>query len=145
MAALGLFFKLEDNCFTMLCWFLPYTIWISHIMYMSSPSWAFLPLPIPPLYVFTECQAGLPVLYSNFLPAIYLTHSSVYMSMLHSHFLVVVFRLFVVAHRLLSSCSSQTSCPKACGILVPRPGIQPEFPALKGGFLTTVPPGESPL
>ena len=43
----------------------------------------------------------------------------------------------VVAHRL--------SCPKACGILVPRPGIQPKFPALKGGFLTTGPPGKSPL
>ena len=28
-------------------------------------------------------------------------------------------------------------CPLACGILVPRPGIEPAFPSLQGGFLTT--------
>ena len=43
----------------------------------------------------------------------------------------------VVAHRL--------SCPGACGILVPRPGIEPASPALEGGFFTTGPPGKSPL
>ena len=32
----------------------------------------------------------------------------------------------------------------ACGILVPRPGIEPMSPALHGGFLTTGPPGRSP-
>ena len=42
----------------------------------------------------------------------------------------------VVAHGL--------SCPEACGILVPRPGIEPASPALEGGFLTTGPPGKSP-
>ena len=31
----------------------------------------------------------------------------------------------------------------ACGILVPRPGIEPASPALEGGFLTTGPPGKS--
>ena len=36
------------------------------------------------------------------------------------------------------------SCPTACGILVPRPGIEPASPALEGGFLTTGPPGKSP-
>ena len=36
------------------------------------------------------------------------------------------------------------SCPAACGILVPRPGIEPASPALEGGFLTTGPPGKSP-
>ena len=36
------------------------------------------------------------------------------------------------------------SCPEASGILVPRPGIKPESPALEGGFLTTEPPGEPP-
>ena len=41
----------------------------------------------------------------------------------------------VVAHGL--------SCPKACGILTPRPGIEPEFPAFEGEFLTTGPPGKS--
>ena len=35
------------------------------------------------------------------------------------------------------------SCPRACGVLVPQPGIEPTFPALEGGFLTTGPPGES--
>ena len=35
------------------------------------------------------------------------------------------------------------SCSEACGILVPRPGIEPASPALEGGFLNTVPPGKS--
>ena len=35
------------------------------------------------------------------------------------------------------------SCPAACGILVLRPGIEPESPALEGGFLTTAPPENS--
>ena len=36
------------------------------------------------------------------------------------------------------------SCPVACGILVPWPGMEPAFPALEGRFLTTGPPGKSP-
>ena len=32
----------------------------------------------------------------------------------------------------------------ARGILVPRLGIEPAFPALEGGFLTTGLPGKSP-
>ena len=36
------------------------------------------------------------------------------------------------------------SCPVACGILVPLPGIEPMSPALQGRFLTTGPPGKSP-
>ena len=35
------------------------------------------------------------------------------------------------------------SCPATAGIIVPRPGIEPESPALEGGFLTTGPPGKS--
>ena len=35
------------------------------------------------------------------------------------------------------------SCPMACGILVPRPRIEPAFTALEGGFFTTGPPGKS--
>ena len=31
----------------------------------------------------------------------------------------------------------------ACGILLPRLGIEPVSPALEGGFLTIGPPGES--
>ena len=43
----------------------------------------------------------------------------------------------VVAHGLSSS--------SACGILVPRPGIEPMSSALQGGFLTTGPPEKSPI
>ena len=35
------------------------------------------------------------------------------------------------------------SCPVACGILVPWPGIEPPAPALEGGFFTTGPPRKS--
>ena len=64
--------------------------------------------------------------------------------------------LFVAAHGLLSSCGMRApgrtgslvvarglSCPEACGILVPWPGIEPTSPALEGGFLTTGPSGKS--
>ena len=63
---------------------------------------------------------------------------------------------FVAVCGLLSSCGLQApervgsvvvvrglSCPMACGILVPRPGIKPVSPALQEGFLTTGPPGKS--
>ena len=36
------------------------------------------------------------------------------------------------------------SCSTECGILVPRPGIEPTSLALQGRFLTTDPPGKSP-
>ena len=35
------------------------------------------------------------------------------------------------------------SFPAGCGILVPRSGIEPQSPALEGGFLTAGPPGKS--
>ena len=35
------------------------------------------------------------------------------------------------------------SCPTACGILVPQPGIEPTSPALEGRFFTTGSPGKS--
>ena len=44
-------------------------------------------------------------------------------------------RPVVVAHRL--------SCPVACGILVPRPGIKPTSLSLEGGLFTTGLPGKS--
>ena len=37
------------------------------------------------------------------------------------------------------------SCLAACGILVPRPWIEPTSPALEAGFLTTGPPGKFPI
>ena len=39
----------------------------------------------------------------------------------------------------LSSCGIGLSCPMACGILAPQPGIEPTSPTLEGGFLTTGP------
>ena len=59
------FLKLEDNCFTMLCWSLPYNSWNQSYTCISP-----LP-PTPPLQLVTGCQAGLAVLYSSFPPAIY--------------------------------------------------------------------------
>ena len=35
------------------------------------------------------------------------------------------------------------TCPVACGVLVPRPGIELGSPALEGGFLTLRPAGKS--
>ena len=73
---------------------------------------------------------------------------------------------FIEAHGLLSSCGAWgahklwsvwtpehmgsvvvacgLSCPVACGILVPRPGIEPTSPALEGEFLATGLPGKPP-
>ena len=46
--------------------------------------------------------------------------------------------------RSLSSCGAQAQL--LCGMWdLPRPGLKPVSPALAGGFLTTVPPGNSPL
>ena len=35
------------------------------------------------------------------------------------------------------------SCSAACGILVPQSGVKHTFPALQGGFVITVPPGNN--
>ena len=63
---------------------------------------------------------------------------------------------FVAARGLLSSCGSRApehlgsviaaprlSCPEACGILVPQPGIEPASLPLENRFLTTGPPVKS--
>ena len=49
---------------------------------------------------------------------------------------------FTAAHGL-SSCGVGPNCPIVCGILVPRPGIEPVSPASEGRFLTTGPPEKS--
>ena len=60
----------------------------------------------------------------------------------------------VVVARTLSSCGSRalerrlSSCSVQAQLLCgmwdpPRPGLEPVFPALAGGFLTTAPPGKS--
>ena len=68
----------------------------------------------------------------------------------------VACRICIVASGLLTRCgtwglghagsvvvSHGFSCPVACGILVPQPGIKPTSPPLEGKFLTTGPPGKS--
>ena len=70
--------------------------------------------------------------------------------------LVAACGLFIAARGLLFSCGTWVpecvgsvvaarglSCPAACGILVPCPGIEPPSPALEGRFLTSGPPGKS--
>ena len=52
----------------------------------------------------------------------------------------------LLQHRGFSLVESHgLSCPTACGILAPQPGIKPMSPALEGGFLTSGPPGKSLL
>ena len=70
------------------------------IIHKSSPFWASLSSTNSPLKVITGCQAGLPLLYSNFSLTIYFTHDSVYMSILLSPF-VPLFPSFTVS---TSSC-----------------------------------------
>ena len=49
----------------------------------------------------------------------------------------------VCSMQALSVVACRLSCPAACGILVPRPRIEPMSPALEGRFFTTGPPGKS--
>ena len=52
--------------------------------YIFPHSWGSLPPPIPPLYIVTECWAGLLVLNKSFSLAISFTHGSIHRSMLLS-------------------------------------------------------------
>ena len=67
----------------MLHWFLRHTLISRNYLYLLSllSVSSDLPHPVPPLYVVTEHQAGLPVLFSSFLLIIYFTHGSVNMSL----------------------------------------------------------------
>ena len=78
---------------------------------------------------------------------------NIYLFIWLSLVLVAAHGIFRCSARALLPCTSfslvwhaglvASSCGMACGILVPRPGIEPESPALEGGFLTTGPPGKS--
>ena len=57
-----------------------------------------------------------------------------------SCFLVVAQRLRIVVCMLMQG----LSCPMACGILLPQPGIEPMSPATEGRFPTSGLPGKSP-
>ena len=63
------------------------------------------PSSIPPLEVITVDKAGLPVLDSNFLPALYVTHGTVYMRMLLSPFIPLFLSLTVSTSPFSTSAS----------------------------------------
>ena len=74
---------------------------------------------------------------------------SIFFSFIVSFFFFFLFNLFYpwLCWGLVVACGLFTvarvlSCPKACGILVPQPGIEPTSPALEGRFPTTGPPGK---
>ena len=58
-------------------------------------------------------------------------------------FIYLTVSVLVAARGLFLVVVCELSCPTTCGILVPRPGIEPESPALEGRFLTTGPLGRS--
>ena len=63
------------------------------------------------------------------------------------HGLLIVLVSLVAEHALGHTASVVVVCrlnfSAACGILVPRPGMESAFPALEGRFLTSGPPGKS--
>ena len=52
---------------------------------------------------------------------------------------------FLLCHAGSSIVVLGFSCPMACGILVPQPGIKLVSPQLQSRFLTTGPLGKSPI
>ena len=60
--------------FIYICMYVCVCVCVCVCVYISPPSWTSFPPAIPPLYVITEHQIGLPVLYSSFLLVIYFTH-----------------------------------------------------------------------
>ena len=75
---------MEDNCFTVLCWFLPY-------ISMNQPKVYICPLPLEPSFhsilpfrLSESTGFELPMSYSKFPLTIYFTYGIVYVSMLFS-------------------------------------------------------------
>ena len=107
---------LEYNCFTMLCQFLLYNkvnqlhVYIyPHIPFLLSLPPTFL---IPPLQVVTKHQTDFPVLCSSFPLAIHFTFSSIYTSMLLSHFIPASPSHPVSSSPLSMSASLFLPCPQ---------------------------------
>ena len=72
----------------MLCWFPSYNTATQHNYTYITSLLRLPPLPLSyPSRWIRDCQAGIPVLYSNCSPDIYFTHGSVYMLMLLSPFI----------------------------------------------------------
>ena len=84
--------------------------------------------PLPPC-----TRAPLNSTYSFFLNILFIY--------LFIYLFICLFIYFWLCRVLVVACG--LSCSVACGILVPWLGIEPASPALKGGFLTTGPPGKS--
>ena len=55
----------------------------------------------------------------------------------------IIFKVFIEFVTILLLCYALVFWHEACGILAPRPGIEPTPPALEGEVLTTGPPGRS--
>ena len=101
-----------DNCFTVLCWFLPYINMNQSQVYIcplpfEPPS--HLP-PISPLCVITEHWFALPESYSKFPLAICFTYGSVYVSMLLSPFVPPSLSL-TLCLKVCSLCLRLHCCP----------------------------------
>ena len=98
---------MEDNCFIILCWFLPYIIMNQPQVYtcLLPPEPPPISLPIPPLYVSTEHWIELPVSHSKFPLAIYFTYGNVYASKLFSQ-LITLFPSCTVSTSLFSMSAS---------------------------------------
>ena len=65
--------------------------------------------------------------------------------LLREFFFVFLLRWVLVVTHGLSNCEAWAQLPAAWGILVPQAGIEPVSPTLEGGFLTTGPPGKTPI
>ena len=80
-------FQLEENCFTILCWFHNQHKSATDL-HMSPPSWTSLPPPTPshPSRLSQSPRPELPASYGKFPLAVYFTYGNVYVSMLLSQF-----------------------------------------------------------
>ena len=84
---LNFVFLLKDNCFTILCWFLPYICMNQPWVYICPVLLKLPPIshPVPSPQVVTEHWVELPVSHSKFPLALYFTYgNNVYVSMLLS-------------------------------------------------------------
>ena len=96
-----------------------------------------LPLLPPGRFLKNQKPGSLPPVSFSASPTSLLT--STVSLCFHSCFLTFVY----LAALGQSCCLRDLHCPVACRILIPWPGIEPEFPALQGGLLTTGVPGKS--
>ena len=112
-------------------------------------------VPIPTLWVVTECQAGRPVLHSSFSLAVYFTHGSVDMSVLLLQFIPPSPSTAVFTSPFSRSASPCLPCrfsrqeywnglPFAPLRDIPYPGIKPGSPALQVVSLLSEPPWKPP-